>query len=75
MTVGVLSAHYPDVLRAFRRRSPADSSVGSSAPPGSHAPPPHLFQGHTATKRITVIRQAAGGPPTKVTRCLMRIRL
>src|SRR6266704_2564659 len=36
----VLSAHHPDVLRAFRRRSPADSAVGSSAPPGAHAPPP-----------------------------------
>src|SRR2546430_17517520 len=36
----VLSPHHPDVLRSFRRRSPADSAVGSSAPPGSHAAPP-----------------------------------
>src|SRR2546430_12703484 len=38
----VLSPHHPDVLRTFRRRSPADSAVGSSAPPGSHAAPPTL---------------------------------
>ena len=46
MTVGVLSPHYPDVLRTFRRRSPADSAAGSSAPPGSHAAPPQLFESH-----------------------------
>src|SRR5207245_9347926 len=33
-------ASHPDVLAPFRRRSPADSAVGSSAPPGAHAPPP-----------------------------------
>ena len=32
--VGVLSPNSPDVLRAFRRRSPDDSPVRSSAPPG-----------------------------------------
>src|SRR2546425_923149 len=36
----LLSPHHPDVLRPFRRRSPADSAVGSSAPPGSHAASP-----------------------------------
>src|SRR5438876_2591210 len=36
----VLSPHYPDVLRPFRRRRPADSAAGSSAPPGAHAAPP-----------------------------------
>ncbi|HZC66989.1 MAG TPA: glutamine--tRNA ligase/YqeY domain fusion protein, partial [Nitrospirales bacterium] len=36
----VLSPHHPDVLLAFRRRSPADPAVGHSAPPGSHAAPP-----------------------------------
>src|SRR5205807_789966 len=40
----VLSPNYPDVLRPFRRRSPADSAVGSSAPPGSHAAPPAQLQ-------------------------------
>src|SRR2546425_390362 len=30
-------------LRAFRRRSPEDSAIGSSAPPGSHAAPPVYF--------------------------------
>src|SRR5439155_26878212 len=30
----VLSPNSPDVLRSFRRRGPADSAVGSSAPPG-----------------------------------------
>src|SRR5712691_5090828 len=30
----VLSSSYPDVLRRLPRRSPADSAVGSSAPPG-----------------------------------------
>jgi len=33
-------ASYPDVLRSFRRRSPADSAAGSSAPPGSRSAPP-----------------------------------
>src|SRR2546428_1039427 len=36
----VLSPCHPDVLRSFRRRSPADSPVGPSAPPGSHTAPP-----------------------------------
>src|SRR5947209_5460075 len=36
----VLSLCHPDVLRSFRRRSPADSPVGPSAPPGSHTAPP-----------------------------------
>src|SRR5207245_7549310 len=36
----LLSPHDPDVLRPFRRRSPADSAAGSSAPPGAHAAPP-----------------------------------
>src|SRR2546425_3338582 len=39
----VLSPHHPDVLSPFRRRSPADSAVGSSAPPGSHAAPPAIL--------------------------------
>src|SRR2546425_1232689 len=38
--VGVLSPHYPDVLRPFRRCGHADSPVGPSAPPGAHAAPP-----------------------------------
>ena len=38
----VLSPSYPDVLIAFRRRSPADSAVSHSAPPGSHSVPPAL---------------------------------
>jgi len=42
MRLRVLSPHHPDVLRSFRRRSPADSAVGSSAPPWSHAAPPAL---------------------------------
>ena len=42
LSARVLSPHHPDVLRSFRRRSPADSAVGSSAPPGSHAAPPAL---------------------------------
>ena len=32
--------HLTDVLLAFRRRSPADSAAGSSAPPGSRSAPP-----------------------------------
>src|SRR3989449_9507725 len=36
----LLSPCHPDVLRSFRRRSPADSPVGPSAPPGSHTTPP-----------------------------------
>src|SRR5712691_1847326 len=36
----VLSPSYPDVLMAFRRRSPDDSAVGHSAPPGSRSAPP-----------------------------------
>src|SRR5437764_661593 len=40
----VLSPHHPDVLAAFRRRSPADSAVRHSAPPGSHAAPPARLQ-------------------------------
>src|SRR5207253_9702135 len=43
----VLSPHHPDVLRAFRRCSPADSAAGSSAPPGSHAAPPALVKAET----------------------------
>src|SRR5207253_10967872 len=36
----VLSPCHPNVLSAFRRRSPADSPVRRSAPPGSHTAPP-----------------------------------
>src|SRR5437016_5866341 len=36
----VLSPSHPDVLRSFRRRSPEDSAVGSSAPLGSRSAPP-----------------------------------
>src|SRR5207245_11400218 len=31
----------------FRRRGPADSAVGSFAPPGSHAAPPALVKAET----------------------------
>src|SRR5207302_11328698 len=41
-SVGVLSPSHPDVLMTFRRRSPADSAAGHSAPPGSHSAPPVL---------------------------------
>ena len=40
----VLSPSHPDVLARFRRRSPANSAVAGSAPPGSRsAPPDHLI--------------------------------
>src|SRR5438105_9042836 len=42
----VLSPNYPDVLRRLPRRSPADSGVPSSAPPGSRSMPP-------AVQRVT----------------------
>ena len=40
--VRVLSPSHPDVLMAFRRRSPDDSAGGRSAPPGSRSAPPAL---------------------------------
>src|SRR5206468_12319241 len=51
----VLSPHHPDVLRAFRRRSPADSAVGSSAPPGSHAAPPPVIVILSEAKNLTTL--------------------
>ena len=57
--VGVLSPHYPDVLRTFRRRSPADSAVGSSAPPGSHAAPPAPLR----SPSLTLERRQRGAYP------------
>src|SRR2546426_9734612 len=36
----LLSPSHPDVLRRFRRRSPDDSAVAPSAPPGSRSAPP-----------------------------------
>ena len=50
----VLSPHYPDVLRPFRRRSPADSAVGSSAPPGSHAAPPAPYASPSSGERTVM---------------------
>ena|SRR2546423_11650953 len=45
----VLSPIHSEVLIAFRRRSPADSAVPPSAPPGSHsAPPAHTSGVETA---------------------------
>ena len=44
--VGVLSPHYPDVLAQLPGRSPDDSGVPRSAPPGSHAAPPQLYEPH-----------------------------
>src|SRR2546422_590160 len=41
----VLSPSHPDVLMAFRRRSPADSAAVHSAPPGSRSAPPAQQKG------------------------------
>src|SRR3989454_5414074 len=58
----VLSPHHPDVLRSFRRRSPADSAVGSSAPPGSHAAPPALSSSVLVKTADSVIAWPACSP-------------
>src|SRR5207245_6883631 len=51
---GVLSASYPDVLRRLPCRSPADSGVPPSAPPGSHSLPPLRLRRHRCHPQETI---------------------
>ena len=56
----VLSPHYPDVLRRLPRRSPDDSGVPPSAPPGSHAVPPARSCATREGRKWEVPRERAG---------------
>src|SRR2546428_12789090 len=66
----LLSPNHPDVLLAFRHRSPADSAADSSAPLWSCSPPPALISEHL------IRNQLVGGFQVGVSGfgCVMKVR-